>query len=91
MIFLCVCSRQSLGALCDGSQQVSNPRPGLPDGGERVNGSGSYCACAAATLHPAQPRLPEAAENPGYSPAGGEAGGETVTHTHSTAVVKSGL
>ena len=71
-----VCSphpRQGAGPLCNGAESLSIVGPGLPDDGARPECGHCYRACAAAALHSAQSRLPEAAESAGHCLAGGEA------------------
>lgn len=70
-------SRQRVGALRDGSQQVSDPRVGIPDDEAQLIGGGRHRARATAPLHPAQSRLPEAAQSPGHHVTGREAEAET--------------
>lgn len=69
-------SRQSAGPLCDGSQQVSHSGSGLPDDEAQPLCGGRHRACASAALHPAQPRLPQAAPSPGHHIARGAAEAE---------------
>lgn len=57
--------------MCDGSQQVSDSGFGLLDDEAQPVCGGRHRSRAAAALHPAQPRLPQAAQSPGHLTAGG--------------------
>ena len=65
-------SRQSAGALRDGSQQISHSGLGVPDDETQLVGGGRHRARATAPLHPAQSRLPETAQSSGHHITGGE-------------------
>lgn len=66
IISLLLHSRQRAGALRDGSQQVSDPGVGIFDDGAQLICGGCCRACATTPLHPAEPRLPEAAQSAGH-------------------------
>lgn len=65
--------RQGVGALCDGTEQVSDSGVGLFDDETQLICCGCHWASATAPLHPAEPRLPEAAQSAGHHVARREA------------------
>lgn len=65
--------RHGSGALCDGSEPVSNFSFGVFDDKRTFIRCGCCGACATAPLYPAQSWLPETAQGFGHRPAGGEA------------------
>ncbi len=82
--FTSCCSRQGAGALCDGSEQVGDSGPGVPDDEAQLISGGCHRACATAPMHPAQSRLPETAQGPGHHATRGAA--ETKTRDARTIV-----